>query len=270
MTETAEPNGPSASPESVSPEPNERHAIQRVRHELVRRQPEVVRTTRLSPGFVRVTLGGPELAGFVSAGFDDHVKCFFPDIDSPEGEPVARDFTPRHFDAERLTLDLDFALHGQGPADAWARTAKPGDRLRLGGPRGSMVIPMDFDGYWLIGDASAWPAMARRLRELPAGVPVQLVVDVHEPADIQPIESDAAVAATWLHGDAAGSGARLSAAVASIARPAGDVFAWAAGETLAMREVRAAILARGLPKAWVKVAGYWRRGATGVHDTIGD
>ncbi len=242
------------------------HLPQRVRHEIVRRELTVVSKATLSPGFVRVTLAGDALAGFTSLGFDDHIKCFFPTA----AEPVARDFTPRRFDPQRLELDLEFALHGQGPADAWARAAQVGSPLLIAGPRGSMVIPMDFDGYLLVGDATAWPAIARRLTELPAAAPVRVIVDLDDPADQQPVVSAAAVEVEWLQGPRTSAADRLSAAIAAVPLPAGDVHAWAAGETLAMREVRAALLARGLPKAWIKVAGYWRNGASGVHDTIDD
>ncbi|HKO53158.1 MAG TPA: siderophore-interacting protein [Polyangiaceae bacterium] len=49
-----------------------------VRHPLQVRLLEVVRTESLSPRMRRITLGGPELAGFVSLAPEDHVKVFFP------------------------------------------------------------------------------------------------------------------------------------------------------------------------------------------------
>ena len=52
---------------------------QRVRHALRFRHLSVVRTQKISPHMVRITLGGADLAGFNSPGFDDHVKVFFPD-----------------------------------------------------------------------------------------------------------------------------------------------------------------------------------------------
>ncbi|TAF69881.1 MAG: hypothetical protein EAZ54_14210, partial [Curvibacter sp.] len=55
---------------------------QRVRHPLRFRMLEVVAVDRISPFLTRVTLGGSELEGFVSSGFDDHVKLFFPDPDT--------------------------------------------------------------------------------------------------------------------------------------------------------------------------------------------
>ena len=60
----------------LSPEPVSR--VVRVRHELVRRRLTVRHTRRLSPHLLAVTAGGPELAGFTSLSFDDHVKLFIP------------------------------------------------------------------------------------------------------------------------------------------------------------------------------------------------
>ncbi len=48
--------------------------ITRMRHELVRRSLTVAATERLTPHMQRITLTGPDLAGFQSAGFDDHIK----------------------------------------------------------------------------------------------------------------------------------------------------------------------------------------------------
>ena len=110
----------------------ERHAIVRVRHALRMRRLQVSRVRQLTPHMVRVTLVGPDLDGFVSAAPDDHVKLFFPVADGalnlptlgpegpvyPEGvEPSAsRDYTPRRYDAAAGELDIDFVLHGEGPA----------------------------------------------------------------------------------------------------------------------------------------------------------
>lgn len=52
--------------------------IHRVSHEIKRRRLEVLRVVDLTPRMRRITLGGPELAGFISLGTDDHVKLLFP------------------------------------------------------------------------------------------------------------------------------------------------------------------------------------------------
>src|SRR3984957_13753886 len=148
--------------------------VTRVRHELKRRKLEVLRSERISPSMVRLVLGGDDLAGFVSLGFDDHVKIFIPPPGAtelllptlgpqgptyPEGvePPAMRDFTPRKYDAEAGELTIDFALHEAGPATAWAANARPGDFLGIGGPRGSMIVPTEFSLHVLIGDETAIP-----------------------------------------------------------------------------------------------------------------
>jgi NADPH-dependent ferric siderophore reductase len=75
-------------------------------------------------------------------------------------------------------LVIDFAIHEAGPATKWAIKAAPGDTLDIGGPRGSAVVPDDFDWYLLIGDETALPSIGRRTEELRAGVPVITAVVV--------------------------------------------------------------------------------------------
>ena len=58
--------------------------------------------------------------------------------------PLNREYTPLHFDAQANELTLDFYLHDGGVASEWAEGAKPGDTLIIGGPRGSLIIPMDY------------------------------------------------------------------------------------------------------------------------------
>ena len=47
------------------------------------REVRVVARRRLTPRMVRLTLGGPALAGFHTYQADDHVKLVFPDPDGP-------------------------------------------------------------------------------------------------------------------------------------------------------------------------------------------
>ena len=266
---------------------------QRVRHELLRRNVSVVRSTRLTPGMLRITLGGAELRGFYSPGFDDHVKLFFPDLatgefnlsagglGSPGGpgaepapdapRPIMRDYTPRHFDAQALTLDIDFALHEAGPATQWALQAKVGDPLVIGGPRGSFLLPTDFDWHLLVGDDTALPAIARRLAELPAGSRAVVVAEVDNAECVQTLQSAAALQVQWVFrgASAAGESAGLLAALQALAWPAGDFHAWVACETGAAKAVRSYLLAeRGAQPKWLKAAGYWRRGSSAVHENI--
>lgn len=264
-------------------------APQRLRHPLRLRRLVVQQVHRLTPGMLRITLGGDELAGFVSAGFDDHVKLFFlapgqdpailPQLGAegvvfpgPE-RPAARDYTPRRFDPAAQTLEIDFALHEAGPATAWAARAAPGQTLLVGGPRGSQVIPTGFDWHLLVGDETALPAIARRLEELPAGHRALVIAEVADAAGELPLASAAEVSVTWVHrGTAApGSAAPLAAALAAAAFPAGDYHAWVAAESLVAKALRRQLLAeKGANPKWLKAAGYWKTGASGVHETHQD
>ncbi|VBC85732.1 siderophore-interacting protein [Burkholderia pseudomallei] len=202
-------------------QPTTERAVVRVRHTLKFRLLQVKRVVDVTPHLKRVTLAGDELDDFESASFDDHVKVFFP----PPGEdaparpefgpngivfpqdrprPVARDFTPRRYDRAARELDLDFVLHHPGPASQWAAQARVGQTLGIGGPRGSFVIPKDFDWHLLIGDDTALPAVARRLEELPAGTRVAAVLEVADPSAQIAFETDANLYVVWRHrGDAA-------------------------------------------------------------------
>ena len=259
--------------------------VQRVRHELRQRRLTVVRTQRLTPHMIRITLGGPDLAGFTSPGFDDHVKVFFPDPvtgelvwpSGPPGtgtpqdgpRPTMRDYTPRRFDAQALTLEIDFALHDAGPATTWAAQARVGQPIGVGGPRGSFLLPTDFDGHLLIGDDTALPAIARRLAELPAHAPALVLAEVDGTADEQPFESAADVTVAWVHRQGRASGMLLLARLKTLVLPSGDIHAWVACETAAAKALRTHLVGeRGVNPKWIKAAGYWREGIAASHDKI--
>ena len=176
---------------------------QRVRHQPRRRTLEVKHVDKISAHMIRVTLGG-DLEGFTSVGFDDHVKLFFPTGSVGEdGQPelMARDYTPRRHDPQAKTLAIEFVIHDAGPATRWAEQAKPGQTLQIGGPRGSFVIPTDFDWHLLIGDDTGLPAIARRLEELPAGTRAVALIEVDGPEDHVAIDSVADVTVQWVHRD---------------------------------------------------------------------
>jgi len=268
--------------------PTTPHGVQRVRHAMKLRRATVLRTTPVTPALLRVTFGGADLADFVTASFDDHVKLFLPQPGSsepvlPSGppgsrlaegdgpRPLARDYTPRRFDATSGELDIDFVLHGHGPAASWAAQARPGQWLGLGGPRGSFILPPALDWQLLIGDDAALPAIARRLAELPAGTAVRVLVETQDASTQPPLPTLAQAHISWLHrGSAeAGRSGLLLGAVQRLSRPAGEGFVWAAGEAAEIAAVRADIVARwGLAKHQIRAASYWKRGAASFHEVL--
>ena len=245
-------------------------AIHRVTHEIKRRRLEVLRVVDITPRMRRITLGGPELAGFISLGSDDHIKLLFPQnaaeqaaLDSPDfnlrgdgPQPAMRDYTPRRYDLDIGELDIDFVLHGDGPASTWAEQAKVGQHLHIGGPRGSMIVPDIFDSYLLIGDETAIPAIARRLDELPAGRKVLAVIEIANAAEQQPLASAAEVEVIWV---VRGQDDLLET-VQNLTLPGGSLYSFVASESKLSRQVRRVLLdTHNVNEAFLKAVGYWQQ-----------
>ncbi|EJM75928.1 siderophore-interacting protein [Pseudomonas sp. GM49] len=246
--------------------------IHRVMHEIKRRRLEVLRVVDLTPRMRRITLGGPELAGFVSLGTDDHVKLLFPQNAEQAATletlvlgagkangplPEMRDYTPRRHDPDTLELDIDFVLHGDGPAATWAEQAQPGQFLHIGGPRGSMIVPDIFDSYLLIGDETALPAIARRLEGLAANRRALVIIEVENGKEQQVLESAAEVNVIWVLRE--GGKDHLLSTVRQIQVPAGSLYAWVATESKVSRQIRRVLLdEHGLDEQFVKAVGYWK------------
>lgn len=253
--------------------PAERHAIQRVRHETRRRLLTVTAVDKLTPRMLRLQFTCDDFADFVSASPDDHIKLFFPAAEAAgeAGKPVMRDFTPRAFDAAAGTITIDFALHEAGPATQWAAAAKVGDTLEIGGPRGSMVVPDDFDWYWLIGDETALPAIGRWTEQLPAGTSVMTAATVADAGEVQTFSAKAEWNPIWVNRSETGADdiAAFKAALDQKPLPAGDGFIWIAAEASVARALRAYIVdERGHPNGWTKASGYWKRGEADAHVRI--
>lgn len=257
--------------------------VLRVRHELKVRMLEVLRAERISPHFVDVVLGGAELEGFVSASFDDHVKLMLPAAgevtlspptlgpSGPQwasgGRPTMRDYTPRRMDWAARELHIEMALHGHGPAAEWAQAAAPGQRVGVGGPKGSMIIAEDFDWHLLIGDDSALPAIARRLEELPDTSEAIVVMQLSDAADRRVFESRANPSIHWVPpGEVA-----LMTTLRDLALPLGEGFAWAAGESKCVRALRQLLVdVHGFDKQHIRAAAYWKNGAAAHHENLVD
>ncbi|MEZ1316102.1 siderophore-interacting protein [Pseudomonas fluorescens] len=248
-------------------------SIHRVMHEIKRRRLQVLRVVDLTPRMRRITLGGPELAGFVSLGSDDHVKLLFPQNAAEQAAldtlvlgagkndgpmPAMRDYTPRRYDLDALELDIDFVLHGDGPASTWAEQAQPGQFLHIGGPRGSMIVPDMFDSYLLIGDETAIPAIARRLEGLAANRRALVVIEVENGAEQQKLESPAQVNVIWVLRE--GGKNNLLTTVKQLQLPGGSLYAWVATESKVSRQIRRVLLdEHGLNEQFVKAVGYWKQ-----------
>jgi len=259
-----------------------------VRHPLKIRRLVVARVRDLSPRMRRITLGGPELEGFVSLAPEDHVKLLFPaegqsepalpvinergEIQPPPGaRPIARDYTIRARHAD--TIDVDFLLHGHGVASSWASRATPGDVLGLAGPRGSRLLRLQPAWQLFVGDETALPEMTRRLEETPATVHSFVVALVEDTTDqvAWPELARPGVETRWVHRADAGGAGDVAKRLVDIVRAAElpdarDGFAWLAGEASETSAVmRVLVRERGWARARMHASGHWKRGVV-AHD----
>ncbi|WP_123392747.1 siderophore-interacting protein [Nocardioides aurantiacus] len=235
---------------------------------------QVVSTTRLTPGMVRIVLGGEGLAGFTMPDSTDayvnlalrpdgapYDEVFDPRVVRDEHPkdvwPLRRRYTVRAWDAARGLLTLDFVVHGdRGAAGPWAARAQPGDVLVLEGPGAGYRPDPEADWHLLVGDESALPAIAASLEVLPRGARavVRLVCD--SVAHQLPLATDADLDLLWVHRDRPDA---LLDAVRSVDWPEGRVHAFVHGEADEIRAVRAHLLGeRGLTRQQMSCSPYWR------------
>ena len=206
----------------------------------------VARREQLSPNFVRLTLTGPDLVHFGTAGLDQRIKLVLPlpdgsftdvgqfdesvdmiqwyrrwrELPDETRNPI-RTYTIRAVRPEAREIDVDFVLHGtEGPASAWASAAGPGAPLVVIGPDaraeetgGLEWNPGDARSVLIAGDETAVPAICAIVESLPAHVTGSVYIEVPTEADALPLTAPEGVGVRWLARGSAAHGLRLSAAV---------------------------------------------------------
>ena len=248
----------------------------------------------LTPRMVRVTFTSPELAYFGWNGPAAHIKVIFADpavtaaasTAAPGGAPAAhgtpasggastqaaaeprptmRTYTPRRFDRDACELDVDFVLHGEGPASTWASQATVGQRLVISGPGRNYVVDPTAEWFVLVGDDSAIPAIATILEHLPPTARATAFVEVVDASDEHPFYSGSNATIHWLRRgeDVTKAGALLEAAVRSFTFPPGAGRVYVACEADGVRRIRRHLLSeRGMTRDHIVTRGYWKLGET--------
>ncbi|NTJ62903.1 siderophore-interacting protein [Agrobacterium rhizogenes] len=233
--------------------------IERVRHELKRRSLTVTAIDRITPRMLRIRLAGEDLADFVSLAPDDHIKVLVPGVGE---EMERRDYTPRRYDTKARTLVIDFAVHEAGPATQWALDASVGNRLEIGGPRGSAVVSADIENWLLIGDETALPAIGRRIEEARAGARITAIAAVADAHERQTFQTDAWLDMRWAYrplSEATDPSALMKILQSVDLQP--GTFVWVAAEASVTRALRSYLVEeRGYPLSWIKASGYWVKG----------
>jgi NADPH-dependent ferric siderophore reductase len=218
----------------------------------------VASVSQVTPRMTRVRLGGDSLSGLAAVP-GQTLKIYVPDLLS--GHPITRDYTVRDYDSRKPSLDIDFVLHGDGPAANWARGAQPGDTLEFVGPSGRYRPDPQADWHLFAGDETALPAIQAYVAMLPAGACVALYLEVADAAEEQPVPGAATPSVWWLHRDGRqpGTSTLLDDALRAASLPAGQGRIWLAGHTPTVRRMRTHLLTeRGIDRRALYVKGFWQ------------
>jgi NADPH-dependent ferric siderophore reductase len=238
----------------------------------------VARREPVGPRLARVTLTGPELAGFALDEPGASVRLLLPDDGPlvlpawngnefllPDGRrPTIRTLTPRRADPATLELDVEIVLHERGAASDWARRAAPGDIVAVSGPGRGYVIDPSAPRFLLGGDETALPAIGQLLESLPPDRPVDVHVEVAQPEGRITLPAHPAARVAW-H-DLPSGGQPGDALVAAVLRaePQVGTRVWMAGEAAAMQRIRRYLIGeRQLPRPQTSIRGYWKHGRRG-------
>ncbi|TDR87068.1 siderophore-interacting protein [Enterovirga rhinocerotis] len=232
---------------------------------------EMLRATNVTPRMRRVTLGGAEAADLP---LGPTLKLLIP----PPGlgrlewpaetrplvwpdealRPAVRTYSVRRQDLAAGELEVDFVLHGDGPAATWAATAKPGDVIGISRPSGREIAK----AAWICvaGDHTAVPAITAMLETMPRETTGHVFMEVPGPEEEQPVSAPPGVAVTWLH--ARPDQSRLAAVFKDVPWPDhDDVGIWVGAESDTARSLRAYVRdVRGVDRRRFLVIGYWKRG----------
>lgn len=226
--------------------------VQTIMHEIIKRNLTIKSVQLLNSKIKKITLTGKELEGFKSLAPDDSVKVF---IKSNSGEEIKRSYTPVRYDAEMGELDLVFFLHGNGPMSRWAINAASGDKVTIGGPKGSRVVPYDFEWYLMIADETGIPSILRRLNEMPSSSRALIFLEV-ESRELRvelPLQEHMKV--VWVYRS---QGDNLIKSIDETIFPTGDFFTWVALEhSLSKRVVDELLVHKSAHENWIKSKGYW-------------
>ncbi|MCK2029636.1 siderophore-interacting protein [Microbacterium galbinum] len=256
----------------------------------------VLRSERLSPHWMRVTLGGGEIEKFRPMGFDQWFRLFLPiggdaGLDRvpakankmfgylkflriPDGErPVMRNYSVRAYrpaEGERgAEIDVDFVLHGSaaegtaGPASRWAETCTPGEHVLIIDEGLTFNPERGVDRVLLVGDETALPAIASIAASVPARAIGTAIIEVPSLDDALDFPHPEGLSVEWVlrpHDEQ--PGALALQRVAELDLPAETFHTYAAGEQSLASGVRKLLVGeRGVDKNTVSFCGYWKIGA---------
>lgn len=217
----------------------------------------VLSVTDLTPGYRRIRFSAPTMIDGRETPTASYVRLWAPDPNDP-AKVHQRGYTLVDPDAATGEVTFDFVLHQpMGPASAWAMAARPGDTIAASYYMFHKFEPPEKpQGYLLMGDPAAIPAINAILEVLPPEADVVVILQAHSPEDRDiPVSPHPGAEVIW-------TGPGTDALAEAVpARDWSNWYAWIAAESAAIKMLRATLnQAHGFPLADIKHAAYWIKG----------
>ena len=226
---------------------------------------QVMEVVNLAPTMRRLRVGtaeGHALAGFsFEAGQDLMI-----DVARQDDRTVRRRYTIRRFDPGRQLIDLDFVLHGDGPAAQWAKQAVPGTSFEAIGPRGKISLDPVATWHLFVGDETFVPAVGAMLDALPNGCRAVALLEVDSAADARSLGDElrngdgVAVRFVERGSHRAGQALALLGALDAVEIAPKSRHVYVAGEHRVVADIRKELAERGFAPNEVSPKAYWRLG----------
>lgn len=240
----------------------------------------VKRKELLTPHYIRIVLTG-NVALFKDATLGDNNKVFVPPaglekvhmryydqvkkewiLPQENVRPSMRTYTHRAIDLDKNELTIDFVNHGlNGPASAWANTAKEGAELGVAMKLSKKELFPVKSNYLFVGDATAIPIIGVILEQLPKNVKGICLLEVHSKKDEQELRTAANIDFRYIYNSQPELGSRLADELKTIVLPLDSKFAYVACEFNSVKTIRQYLRKE---KKWaideLYAYSYWKRG----------
>lgn len=213
----------------------------------------------ITPSFRRIRVHAPTMIDGRETPTASFIRMWARDLEDPE-KMQQRGYTLIDPDPTSGEVSFDFVLHQPaGPAGFWAANAKPGDTITASYMSFTKfeVPDPEPEGYLLLGDPSAIPAINAILNVLPRDARVVVILEIITDGDETiPISEHPGATVTWVPKHIP---SRLGKAIPR--RDWSNWYAWLAGESKTVKDTRALLnTLHGFPLPDIEHRAYWMRG----------
>ena len=200
----------------------------------------------LSPKIRRLRIVGPSIKGMQWVP-GQKIKI--------QAGPKLKSYIPARIDSEQGWMDIIFHLHGNGLASDWASNVSIGEATHYIGPANSMpFIDKLPDWALFFGDETTVGLAIALIDALPPQVQALGAIELEE-QDMGALETTALsltpVKRLDHHGEA------LLQWLNNATLPDGEGIVWLSGEAGSIRDLKQALIKRGVRRDQLKMKAYW-------------